>query len=120
MAMPQKLFGFPVKIVDDIETPKGIAFGDLREVCTKIQDDRCPKCGSDNIMIGAFPLRCFACGWHYLNRHPCTVCGEPATSAVGYGKENYYGCPQHPPSEEVRAGMVRRFAADVFARTESA
>lgn len=60
----------------------------------------CPQCQSRNIEVGAFPLRCLDCGWHYLNAHPCDICGEPAFNMRASGtSENwcaFYGCKEHP------------------------
>lgn len=71
----------------------------------------CPKCGSDNVEVGNFPLNCLACGWSYLNKYPCRVCGAPATGAMGGNVESFYSCKAHPfTAEEIRrtfAGFVR-------------
>lgn len=64
--------------------------------------ETCPQCGSPDVLSGACVLSCNACGWHYLDGHPCEVCGSPARSAMGGspgGGEpfaHYYRCPAHP------------------------
>jgi hypothetical protein len=68
----------------------------------------CPKCGSEDLEIGNFPLRCCTCGWSYLNKHPCTQCGLPAVSVCsGSGGRGpsfiYYGCSAHPITPEIQA-----------------
>jgi hypothetical protein len=58
-------------------------------------------------MVGAFVLSCEACGWHYLNKNPCSVCGEKSVSS--YGSDNpatgrhvrLYGCKAHPVTRQL-------------------
>ena len=69
--------------------------------------DRCPKCGSTNVWVGAFPLDCEDCGWHYLNENPCGVCGEPSVSGFGVNGATAYRCSEHPLSLEDMAKAAR-------------
>ena len=66
---------------------------------------KCPKCKSDDVWIGAFVLSCNACGWHYLNAHPCDVCGKPSFSSCGSGNmgeyKSYHGCKDHPATDDI-------------------
>lgn len=66
----------------------------------------CPNCRSSNVLVGAFVLECLSCGWHYLNKHPCTVCGKPSTSSYGSndgkgGRVELYGCNEHPVTKQL-------------------
>jgi predicted nucleic acid-binding Zn-ribbon protein len=73
----------------------------------------CPKCGSDNVEVGNVVLGCLACGWSYLNEHPCRVCGAPATGAMGGNGKPLYSCSAHPfTSDDVRRAFAG-FAAAV-------
>ncbi len=58
--------------------------------------DTCPRCGSDKVWVGAFVLSCETCGWHYLNRYPCRVCGQPSRNGGGINDDMLYGCADHP------------------------
>lgn len=70
----------------------------------------CPKCGSSNVLVGNFLLRCLACGWHYLNKHPCRICGDESVACAGGKDEALYGCKQHPITEnEMRSLVVSAF-----------
>lgn len=61
--------------------------------------DRCPACYSTNVLVGSFVLECCACGWSYLNKYPCDVCGKPSTSAGGYKTQTedrfWHRCGEH-------------------------
>lgn len=57
--------------------------------------DVCPKCGSQNVWVGNFPLSCNDCGWHYCNLYPCYVCNEPSTGFVGINNITLYSCSKH-------------------------
>lgn len=74
----------------------------------------CPKCQSNNVLAGAFVLSCDECGWHYLNKHPCRTCGQPATGAMGNGRESIYSCKAHPFTSEERTRAFRRFAEAIL------
>ena len=63
----------------------------------------CPKCGSSRVWVGAFPINCDACGWHYLNKYPCQVCNKPSMSAASVNGEAYYGCRDHPATVDMLA-----------------
>lgn len=62
--------------------------------------DKCPKCLSTNVLVGNRVLSCEACGWHYLNKYPCRVCGGPATGSVGGNGRAWYSCKLHPFTPE--------------------
>ena len=72
--------------------------------------DSCPKCESTNVMVGAFVLSCFACGWHYLNKYDCRVCGKPAFNATGCNGVIAYGCRDHPVSLAGVGRISREFS----------
>lgn len=76
---------------------------------------KCPACESDSVCVGNFVLRCEACGWSYLNSHPCRVCGKPATGVMGNGQAALYSCSTHPfTEEEMRAvwhGLIQALAS---------
>jgi len=76
--------------------------------------DQCPKCGSKNVWVGAFPLSCDDCGWNYLNKYPCDVCGGPSFSSYGAGKLGemvyHHRCREHPLSDEERSALFKNFA----------
>lgn len=87
--------------------PQVLVFHELEPVSVpkveaKDRRNRCPSCGSDDVSLGTRPfsetnaLRCFACGWHYLNEHPCDICGEPACSSAGNQSRTQYRCAKHP------------------------
>lgn len=78
-----------------------------------IPKDRCPKCSSRNICVGAFPLSCQDCGWHYLNDEPCSVCGGPSVSMMHSVGAEVYGCKDHPISEQTADAMWARFAMEI-------
>lgn len=71
---------------------------------------KCPKCKSDDVLIGSFVLSCCACGWHYLNDRPCNVCGKPSFSTCGAGKmgkyKSYNGCKDHPATMEIFDSLI--------------
>jgi hypothetical protein len=70
-------------------------------------DHRCPACDSPDVCLGAFPLKCFACGWSYLNKHPCETCGAPAVAVIGGAGGRRYRCAAHPfGSDDVRASFA--------------
>jgi len=63
------------------------------------QEYKCPSCGSEDVLVGAFLLSCCACGWSYMNKYPCTICGKPSFSSCSMGEngnEVYHGCKEHP------------------------
>lgn len=78
--------------------------------------DLCPKCGSANVAVGNFPLNCSDCGWSYLNKHPCEVCGAPSTSFTSALKEVHYRCSDHGLTTEENNGIMRRFFREVLNR----
>jgi hypothetical protein len=69
----------------------------------------CPKCNSSNVLVGAFVLSCESCGWHHLNKYPCTVCGKPSVSSYGSSiikdgkpvRRELHGCEDHPVSKQL-------------------
>lgn len=75
--------------------------------------DVCPACGSDDVYVGNRVLSCLACGWHYLNAHPCRVCGGPATGVMGGTGGAVYGCRDHPFTAAERATMWAGFVAAI-------
>lgn len=76
--------------------------------------DLCPKCGSENVAVGNFPLSCSDCGWSFLNKHPCDICGSPSTSFMSVCKEAYYRCSEHGLTDEERNSAMRRFFREVL------
>lgn len=76
----------------------------------------CPKCGSTDIWIGAFPLSCNACDWHYLNEYPCDTCGKPSRSSMGTGDLNMHRCRDHPFTDEDRRRVFAKFAEAVWGK----
>lgn len=74
-------------------------------------NDKCFECGSTNVTIGGSVLRCFACGWNYLNKYPCRICGGPSVSFAGYspGKSTLYGCKEHPITKDERRSLFSSF-----------
>ena len=68
-------------------------------------DDKCPKCGSGSIEMGAHPLKCHDCGWHFLNENPCCVCGGPSVAAAGAYGVRLYWCCEHSPKDFVNESM---------------
>lgn len=76
----------------------------------------CPACGSRDTWRGSamlrMPLRCNNCTWHYLNKHPCDVCGAPSVSTMGSsdGRGNNirrYRCWSHPFTNFDRDAVLR-------------
>lgn len=65
-----------------------------------MKEYKCPRCDSENVMVGAFVLRCLDCDWSYLNEFPCYVCGKPSFSSVGINNTTIQGCREHPASLE--------------------
>lgn len=68
-------------------------------------EDKCPKCGSGNITVGAFPLSCQNCCWHFLNENPCCVCEGPSVAAAGAYGVTLYWCSEHAPKDFVNGSM---------------
>lgn len=73
----------------------------------------CPECGSTDVLVGNFLLQCFTCGWCYLNKYSCRMCGDKSVSAVGNSKEILYGCKDHPISAEERTRLFSEFVEAV-------
>jgi hypothetical protein len=71
--------------------------------------DVCPKCGSENVAVGNFPLECLDCDWHFLNEYPCDICGGPSVSACGTGNKSLHRCRQHPWTKEEQSAVFREF-----------
>lgn len=73
--------------------------------------DVCPQCQSPNVLVGAFVLSCCDCGWYYLHKHPCRVCGARAVGVLGCGNNVLYSCRAHPFTEDELRDVFRRFAS---------
>ncbi len=57
----------------------------------------CPKCGSDDVLVGSTVLKCMTCGWSKLGATPCGTCGAPSVGCVGgNGRDGHY-CERHEP-----------------------
>lgn len=86
---------------------------------TEEDASKCPKCGSEEVEIGNFVLACSACGWHHLNKYPCTECGKPSFSSVGGsdGRGNSYtynGCRDHPATTQHLTKAMAGFSKAVL------
>lgn len=78
--------------------------------------DRCPDCGGTNLLVGNFPLNCLTCGWNYLNKHPCRVCGGKSVSSVCGSGKFLYGCKDHPITPGEMNELVSGFANAILGK----
>lgn len=69
----------------------------------------CPQCESSDVLVGAFVLECFSCGWHYLNKYPCRECGKPSRRMMGGNGVTFYGCAEHPFTDDEMVEVWRGF-----------
>lgn len=73
----------------------------------------CPKCSGDDVCVGNFVLSCLTCGWHYLNAHPCRVCGGPSVATMGGTGGAIYACRDHPFTAGDQRTMWAGFVAAI-------
>ncbi len=64
--------------------------------------NECPNCQSNNVFVGSFVLECLDCKWHYLNKYPCSVCGNPSRSGLGVNESSVYRCADHRMTDDER------------------
>lgn len=77
--------------------------------------DKCPECGSVDVLMGYFPLQCLTCGWSHLNLSPCRICGGESVSCVGSNEETLYGCKEHPVTDQERKRLFQNFSRSIVA-----